>query len=365
MSGEEADVPVAHPDHDPLGDRFAGQALACGSMSTTEDRHLPLFIEHVVGAYAVLLLGLGRRTGLLQGLLEGAGTANEIAARANVDTRNALEWLSGMAAAGYAEHQSGTFRAAETTSMTFGPQFPVDAGAVVDGFMSIPQAYDSLVGAIRGGGGLSVEQLAPYGPFVGVNTPTYEMALVDEWIGGLPGLREKLDAGASVAELAPGNGAAAAVLGRAFPASTFIGFDIHPRPLPDLPGNVRIEPGDARKVPADGFDLVYVFDSLHHMNDPDAVLASVRRALTPNGVVLVAENDFTGNLDEDVANPFSTIAYTSSLMYCLQEALHGPGDAHTCAEGVAWLVDGLATAGFHDVQVRHSPTGYALVSGVA
>ena len=61
---------------------------------------------------------------------------------------------------------------------------------------------------------------------------------------------------------------------------------------------VSAEAGDARAVPADGFDLVYVFDSLHHISDPQAVLASVRQSLVSGGVVLVAENDFTGDLDQ-------------------------------------------------------------------
>lgn len=331
----------------------------------TDEHQLPLFIDHIIGSYAMLLLSVGRSTGLLEALLEGPGTAEDLAARAGVDGRNAGEWLSGMTSAGYAVHDAGSFGPSDAASMTFGPQFPVDATAVLDGYMAIPAVYDALIAAIGAGNGLATDQLAPYAPFVGVNTPTYEMALVDEWVGGLPGLRETLEAGGRAAELAPGNGAAAAILGRAFPGATFVGFDVRPQPLPDLPPNVRLETGDARALPADGFDLVYVFDSLHHMSDPAAVLASAHQALAPGGVLLVAENDFTGDLDHDRANPFSTIAYTSSLMYCLQEALHGGGDAHTCAEGTGWVVDGLAAAGFHDVEVRHSPTGYALVSGVA
>ena len=47
-----------------------------------------------------------------------------------------------------------------------------------------------------------------------------EMALVADWIAAVPGLTEKLKQGARVAELAPGNGNAAAVLGRAFPNAT-------------------------------------------------------------------------------------------------------------------------------------------------
>jgi SAM-dependent methyltransferase len=123
---------------------------------------------------------------------------------------------------------------------------------------------------------------------------------------------------------------------------------------------------DARDLPDDGpFDLVYSLDSLHHMADPVDVLTGVRASLAHGGVVLLAENDFSGDLDQDAADPMSLIAYTSSVVYCLQEALQAGGEVHSCAEGIDWVVDALDRAGFHDVVVRHSETGYALVSGIA
>ncbi len=332
----------------------------------SDDSGLPLLLQHLIGGYAMLLLGLGRRTGLLEAAVAGPGTADEIAARAGVDPRNAVEWLAGMTAAGYLSHESGTFSPTEATTLTWGPQFPADAGALLDGYLAVPQVYDALVAAIANGAGLSADQLSPYAPFVGVNTPTYEQVLVPEWIDGIAGMHDRLAAGGRVAELAPGNGAAAGIVGRAFPAAAVVGYDLVPRPLPDLPANVSILAADARRLPeSEPFDLVYCLDSLHHMSDPGSVLVAARAALAPGGVVLVAENGFTGDLDADPANPFATIAYVSSLMYCMQEALHDGGEVHTCAEGSGWVVEALAGAGFRDVEVRHSETGYALVSGIA
>ena len=123
---------------------------------------------------------------------------------------------------------------------------------------------------------------------------------------------------------------------------------------------------DARNLPDQGpFDLVYCLDSLHHMGDPASVLEGVHQALAPGGVILVAENDLSGNLDQDAEDPAALIAYTSSLIYCLQEALAGGGVVHSCAEGTQWVVDALDSAGYHDVAVHHSDTGYAIVHGKA
>jgi SAM-dependent methyltransferase len=326
----------------------------------------PLFFEHLRGLFAVTLLQIGRRTGLLDAVLSDGGTAQEVGDRAGADHRNAAEWLRGMTAAGYLTHSDGRFQATEMTRMTFGPQFPFSVRSILDGLWAAPQVYDDVVAAVRSGAGIPGERLAPYAPFVGVNTPMYEMALVRDWIAAVPGLDDRLAEGARVAEVAPGNGNAAAVLGRAFPRSTVVGYDLSPQALPDLPANVSIRCADARDLPHEGpFDLVYCLDALHHISDPAAVLKGAHRALAPGGVVLVAENDLTGDLDQDAENPGALIAYTSSVIYCLQEALAGGGVVHSCAEGTDWVVDAMEQADFADVTVHHSDTGYAVVHGRA
>src|SRR3954467_4730912 len=252
----------------------------------------PLIFEHLPGLYAVTLLQIGRRPGLLDAVLANGGTAQEVGDRAGADHRNTAEWLRGMTAAGYLTHFEGRFEATDMTRMTFGPQFPFAVSSILDGLWAAPQVYDDVVAAVRSGAGIAGERLAPYAPFVGVNTPLYQTALVADWIDAVPGLSDRLAQGGRVAELAPGNGSAAAVLGRAFPSSTVVGYDLSPQTLADLPDNVSIQAADARNLPDEGpFDLVYCLDSLHHMSDPAAVLSGVHRALAPGGVVLVAEND--------------------------------------------------------------------------
>ena len=326
----------------------------------------PLFFEHLQGVFAVTLLQIGRRTGLLDAVLADGGTAQEVGDRAGADHRNAAEWLRGMTAAGYLAHSDGRFQATDLNRMTLGPQFPFSVYSILDGLWAAPQVYDDVVVAVRSGAGIAGQRLAPYAPFVGVNTPLYEMALVADWIAAVPGLADTLTRGGRVAEIAPGNGAAAAVLGRAFPSSTVVGYDRAPQAMPDLPSNVSIHRADARNLPSEGpYDLVYCLDSLHHISDPALVLEGVHRALAPGGVVLVAENDLTGDLDQDAENASAVIAYTSSVIYCLQEALAGGGVVHSCAEGPGWVVDAMEHADFAEVTVHHSEAGYAIVHGVA
>ncbi|MGA9716348.1 MAG: hypothetical protein WBQ48_11005, partial [Aeromicrobium sp.] len=58
-----------------------------------EPDSLPRLLTDLNGWYALTMLGVGLRTGLLDALLVGPGDAAEMARRAEVDERNALEWL--------------------------------------------------------------------------------------------------------------------------------------------------------------------------------------------------------------------------------------------------------------------------------
>ena len=85
-----------------------------------------------------------------------------------------------------------------------------------------------------------------------------------------------------MADVACGTGHALVVLARAFPASTFTGYDLDEhaiaRARAEAAGagltNVSFEVADAARLAvAAPFDVVFVFDALHDQVEPDAVLA--------------------------------------------------------------------------------------------
>ena len=334
----------------------------------TEQAHgPPTFVRDLFGWYSMVLLGLGRSSGLLDALLSGPGTAPEIADRAGVDARNALEWLRGLTVAGHATHHNGEFAIDDTTAMVFSAAFPVDAGAVVDFTLAAPALYTDVIEAMTSGNGVASSTLASLSAAAGgANGPTYAAALVDEWISGVPGLAELLEDGGAAADLAAGNGTAAALVARAFPRASVVGYDVVPSAREDLPPNVEMRVADARDLPADGpFDLVYCLDSFHHLGDPGVVLKQALKVLVPGGVLMIVESDLTGDIDVDVANPFAVVVYACGLLYCLQENLAAGGSGHSNGDGPAWIVEAMTAAGFGDVKIVASETGYNVITGRA
>ena len=63
-------------------------------------------ITDIAGAMTTIFCIVGDRLGLFRALDEGPATAAELAARAEIDERYALEWLRGLASAGYVEEGS-------------------------------------------------------------------------------------------------------------------------------------------------------------------------------------------------------------------------------------------------------------------
>jgi len=82
--------------------------------------------------------------------------------------------------------------------------------------------------AFREGGGVPYAEYRPEFTDVmdGLSRVTYDAWLVDGYLPLAPGLVARLERGARVADVACGTGHAIVLLARAFPASTFVGYDL-------------------------------------------------------------------------------------------------------------------------------------------
>jgi SAM-dependent methyltransferase len=301
-------------------------------------------------------------------LAESPGTIEDVAARAGLDARSAGLWLRAMTAAGHARHEDGTFSLGDETGLVLGPDFPIDLGAVLDFVHATSgDAMTAAVGAMRTGAGVPSSEFGAMGTAAGgVNSRLYRAVLVDEWIAAASGLRDRLEAGGRVADVACGNADAAAAMAAAFPQSEVLGYDpgapegVHS----DVP-NLRIVRDNAGRLPADAsFDLVTCLDAFHHLGDSRAAAHQAYAALRDGGVFLVAETGLSGDVDADGANPMSLIAHACGLMYCMQENLANGGDGSTPSIGLGWVEDALADAGFTSVSHLDSETGFRIFLAV-
>jgi 2-polyprenyl-3-methyl-5-hydroxy-6-metoxy-1,4-benzoquinol methylase len=180
----------------------------------------------------------------------------------------------------------------------------------------------------------------------------------------VPGLPALLAAGARVADIGCGTGHAVVVMARAYPTSTFVGYDTSEPALQraraeaeqaGIP-NATFEQRDVAGLTVDRpFDAVMSFDTIHDQADPNAVLRAVYNALVPGGTYLMVEPRVSSNLEDNIANPMAPLLYATSTLHCLTVSLAQGGAGLGTAFGEQKALELLATAGFGAVEIHPAP----------
>ena len=280
---------------------------------------------------AASLVVLGDNLGLFAAVAKaGPADCTTIALEAGVDERYLREWLSCMAASGYVEYD------AENESFSMLPEQvavfaePNSPALLTGGYQSVASLFvdePKIREAFPTGQGVGWGDHCSC-LFCGVERffrPGYEANLVNEWIPALSeGVREKLEAGARVADVGCGHGCSTAIMAKAFPNSQFIGFDIHEPSLvaareiaaKDNLTNITFEQASAKDFPGNDYDLVAFFDCLHDMGDPEGAAAHVRGSLKDDGTWMMVEPMAGDSLSENL-NPVSRLYYAFSTMVCV------------------------------------------------
>ena len=162
--------------------------------------------------------------------------------------------------------------------------------------------------------------------------PGYHNSLVESWLPALDGVVAKLEQGAAVADVGCGHGFSTVIMAKAFPNSTFIGYDFHPGSVEQarlhaeqhgVTANTRFEVALASEFPGKSLDLVTFFDCLHDMGDPVGAARHARQALKPDGNWMIVE-PAAGDRLEDNLNPVSRLYYAASTMICVPTSLDQP-----------------------------------------
>lgn len=311
----------------------AGQARAVDETRFNE------FMGKVVGdfgaALSANLVYLGDRLGLYKTLADsGPLTAGELAAKTNTTERYILEWLINQAASGYVTFDSATNKYFLTPEQTVALADPDSPYTVIGMFYlskALGQAAELIEDVFRNGGGMLWGEHDP-DLFLGTEKlfrPGYMANLVENWIPALDGVKEKLEAGARVADVGCGHGASTIILAQAYPNSRFWGFDVHAPSIEramqaaanaGLSDRVNFVVAKATDYPGTDYDLVAFFDCLHDMGDPEGAARHACQALARGGTALIVE-PMGGNTIEENFNPIGRAFSAASTLCCTPNSL--------------------------------------------
>ena len=308
-----------------------------------DEAKLNAFLGRTVGDVAAVwsasLMILGEELGLYAVMAGGEPmTAEDVATRTGTDARLVAEWLANQAAGGIVEYDSVSGRFTLPPEQAFiltDPASPADAVDLILGGILVAEDRERLVRAFRGQSELGWDD-HPSEFFAASDryfAAGYRAALVQDWIPSLEGVEAKLRRGAKVADVGCGYGSATVILARAFPTSTFRGFDFH-QPSIEKAKKSAAEAGVADRTsfdvasvtdyPGDGYDLVLYFDALHDVGDPTAALRHSLGSLASDGTVAIVEPIAGERLEENL-NPVGRLFYAGSTILCVPSSLAQEG----------------------------------------
>jgi 2-polyprenyl-3-methyl-5-hydroxy-6-metoxy-1,4-benzoquinol methylase len=341
------------------------------------EQNMNRLLGAMIGAATTAMVAVGDQLGLYRALAGGGpATSRELAARTGTAARYLKEWLSQQVAAGFLTYHPDDERytlpaeAAAVLAVEDSPAFLAGGATITRGWFA---GIDQLTEAFRTGAGIPWHQQDP-AVFEGTERffrPGYAANLTTEWIPALPGVAGKLAAGGRVADVGCGHGVAAILLAQAYPRASVRGYDSHDRSIEvarqraaqaGLAGRIQFETLDAFSYPADSFDLICLLDTLHDLGDPAAALAHARKALAPDGIVLVVEPNAADDYATNLTNPMAALSYAASTFQCTPAALAQPGGVALGAQAGPAAVRRLAAdAGYSQFrQVAENPVNIVL-----
>jgi SAM-dependent methyltransferase len=287
------------------------------------------FVTDLGAAVHTGMVVIGEKLGLYKALAGEALSSAQLATKTKTDERYLREWLASQAAGGYITYDEKTdkFSLNEEQAFTLATE---DSPAYLPGAFELAlgslAAVPRIVESFRTGAGMGWHEHVD-GVFHGCEKffrPGYAANLVSSWIPALHGVKEKLEAGARVADVGCGKGASTILLAKAFPKSQFFGFDYHDKSIEaaresatrnDVADRVTFAISSAKQFPGKDYDFVAVFDCLHDMGDPIGAAAHVRRSLAKDGTWMIVE-PFANDQLKDNLNPVGRIYYSISTLLC-------------------------------------------------
>ncbi len=320
------------------------------------------------------LITIGDKLGLYKVLSEaGRLTSKELATKTNTAERYVREWLSAQAASGYVEYEpkgEKFFMTPEQTAVFGNRKSPVFMTGAFYAISSLYHDEPKIENAFKTGEGVS------WGDhntclFCGTEkffSPSYEGNLINNWIPALNGVVEKLQKGAKVADIGCGHAASTIIMAKAFPNSTFIGFDFHEKSISTAKirakdariSNISFQVATAKDFPGKGYDFITYFDCLHDMGDPVGACVHTKSALKPDGTCMIVEPFAKDSLEENM-NPVGRAFYAFSTMLCVPCSLNQEvGKALGAQSGEKRLQETITQGGFTQIK-RATETPFNLI----
>lgn len=332
------------------------------------------------GAFTAGMIHLGDQLGLYRAMAdsENSLSSHELADATGLHERWVREWLHNQAAAQLIEFESGTefdgtdrfSLSDEARAVLASPNHPAFGMGMFHRLPQTMHALELMPESFRTGIGHDYDSHGVEGA-VGIERsfePWNNANLVRKVLPAMDGVVDRLRDGVSVTDVGCGAGGAVLLMADAFPASSFVGYDISEHALDRANArlaecgltNARFADPRVEPLPADrSVGLVTTFDCIHDMAHPTPVVEAIRSAIADDGRWLIVDIRAAESLAENIeANPMASLLYGVSVLACMSSALSEPdgeglGTLGLPASKAEEMVTAAGFTGFRTLDVKH------------
>ncbi len=308
------------------------------------------------GAVTAGMIHLGDQLGLYTTMKQSNRplTTAELADRAGLAERWVREWAHNQAAARLIVADSeGRFSLTPEAAVVFAtPDHPAYGMGMFHRLPQTMHALEDVRDSFRTGVGHDYDSHGPQGA-VGIERsfePWSNANLLPTVLPAVDGLVARLAAGARVVDIGCGAGSAVLLMAKAFPQSSFHGYDISQYALARAAQkledsglhNASFDDPRQSPMPTDNsVDFITTFDCIHDMTQPTEMMRRIRQAIKPDGVWLLVDIKALDTFEENARkNPTASLMYGISVLSCMSSALSE-------ADG-----EGLGTLGLSENKAR-------------
>jgi len=324
------------------------------------------FVAGLNASSLMMMFSIGHRTGLFDAM-DGMdwSTSKQIAEATDLDDRYVREWLGAMVTGKVVEYQPAgqTYRLPAEHARWLTRRATPENLAVTAQWISVLGCVETrIVEKFRTGGGLHYECFDRFHETMAEESAqTIVAALQDHILPLSEGLFDRLQKGIAVLDVGCGSGRAACSLAKAFPASTFTGYDLCENAIgaaTSLAGeqgleNVTFLAKDITSLDEpESYDLVTAFDIVHDQKDPVTVLRNIGSVLKAGGTFLMQDIAGSSYLEKNLDHPIGPFGYTVSTMHCMTVSLAQGGAGLGAMWGEELAEKMLGDAGFTGL-VKH------------
>lgn len=303
------------------------------------------FAERVLSDTATTMLSLGAyigdRLGIYRAMRDvGPATISMLASKTHLNERYLTEWLALMTTAGYIHYESRTskYQLPPAHATVICDQ---NSSLYMGGFIELLACtfpINKVIEGFRGGKGPLADDYPPE-HWEGIErstAPSYRNFLTRSYLPAMPDIVARLRKGGSALDLGCGGGLASISIAQAYANAEVFGLDVFApsidkaRKNADAAGvgeRIHFDTYDGVTLPSGRFDLITVFYTLHHFNDPVRVLVAARDALRKGGSLAIMEANIPERIESSIGHTYANWNYGVSLFYCMSEVLSegGPG----------------------------------------